>query len=393
MLRRSLVFLDMGTVVFSLFTNFYKSFDDRIIIVVILLIIPILLLGMTDIVDEAFAQNIEKSDFDKRTLSLSNLKNSKLSSNIFTDIQERISEKQKGKPVDEMITVVLKADNASPKFLDELNSRGVIIESQYGNLIQAKIPFEDIEDISNLKNIQSIREPMHPTPDIVSEGASVIGSDQVNSLGNTGSGIKVAIIDIGFDITDPEIASRIVEAISFRADNDITGGGNTNHGTAVAQLVLDVAPDAQLYLYNINTDVEMLTLTNFLINNRDLDVVSMSLSWFGVGAFDGTSDISQAVANVKNSGTLWVNSAGNYADRHYMEQFFDGDSDGFHEYFSGDETIQIDINQRQIVTIFFTWNETWGLASNDFDLYVYKNNNFNSQLQLQQVLNQEPMIQ
>ena len=45
---------------------------------------------------QAFAQNIEKSDFDKQPLSLDNLKNSKMSSNIFTDIQERVSEKQKG---------------------------------------------------------------------------------------------------------------------------------------------------------------------------------------------------------------------------------------------------------------------------------------------------------
>jgi len=372
----------MVPLLFSLLSNLYKSSHYGIAIVVFWSMISILLLGMTGIVDEAFAQNIEKSDFDKQSLSLSDLKNSKMSSNIFTDIQERISEKQKGKPVDEMITIVLKVDNASTKFLDDLKSLGVIIESQYGNLIQARIPFEDIENISDLKNIQSIREPMHPTPDIVSEGASVIGSDQVNSLGNTGSGIKVAIIDIGFDITilesmqivsnDPELpASSIVEAMSFRADEDITAGGSTNHGTATAQIVLDVAPDAQLYLYNINTDVEMLELINFLINERDIDVVSMSLSWFGVGAFDGTSDISQAVANVRNSGTLWVNSAGNYADRHYMGQFSDvSDGDGNHEYFSGDETIQINVQGAQIVTIFLTWNETWGLASNNYDLRV-----------------------
>ena len=47
----------MGSVLFSLLTNFYKSFDKGKIIVVISSTIPIFLLGMTGIVDEAFAQN------------------------------------------------------------------------------------------------------------------------------------------------------------------------------------------------------------------------------------------------------------------------------------------------------------------------------------------------
>jgi len=47
----------MATLVFSLLTNFHKSFDNGIILVVIWSMIPILLLGMTGIADEAFAQN------------------------------------------------------------------------------------------------------------------------------------------------------------------------------------------------------------------------------------------------------------------------------------------------------------------------------------------------
>jgi len=48
--------MGMGKLVFSLFTNYYKNFHNGIILVVIWSMIPILLLGMTVIVDEAFAQ-------------------------------------------------------------------------------------------------------------------------------------------------------------------------------------------------------------------------------------------------------------------------------------------------------------------------------------------------
>jgi len=55
--REPVVFLGMWKLVFSLFTNFHKSFDNGIILVVIWSMIPILLLGMTVTVDEAFAQS------------------------------------------------------------------------------------------------------------------------------------------------------------------------------------------------------------------------------------------------------------------------------------------------------------------------------------------------
>jgi hypothetical protein len=38
-----------------------------------------------------------------------------------------------------------------------------------------------------------------------------------------------------------------ITVMSFRADGDITGGGEV-HGTACAEIVHDVAPDAELYL-------------------------------------------------------------------------------------------------------------------------------------------------
>jgi len=49
--------MGMGAFTFSLLTNFYKTFDNGIILVVILSMIPIFLLGMTGIADEAFAQS------------------------------------------------------------------------------------------------------------------------------------------------------------------------------------------------------------------------------------------------------------------------------------------------------------------------------------------------
>ncbi|HEX8653506.1 MAG TPA: S8 family serine peptidase [Pyrinomonadaceae bacterium] len=71
--------------------------------------------------------------------------------------------------------------------------------------------------------------------------------------GRTGRGVRVAVVDSGIDDKHPALKDRIkgsVEAvvqggkISFQPS---TSGDAAGHGTACAGIILDVAPDADLY--------------------------------------------------------------------------------------------------------------------------------------------------
>jgi subtilisin family serine protease len=251
------------------------------------------------------------------------------------------------------------------------NNLGIIKERSYKNLVQAKIPIAKLEEISKLEYVKFISQPSRAHPDVTSQGTTVIHSDLVNSDGNIGNGINVAVIDQGFNIANPEISSRIVEALSFRADNDITGGGNTAHGTAVAEIIVDVAPGVNLYLYNVNTDVELLNLIDFIISNKPIDIINMSLAFPCSGPFDGTSTLAQKVIDARNNGILWVNSAGNSAEQHWSGLFSDSDADALHNFAGSDETIEISANSGQLIWLSLTWDETWGSASQDYDLRLY----------------------
>jgi len=352
----------MRKLVLSLFTNFYKSFDNGIILVVISSMIPILLLGMTVIVDEAFAQRQVTPNSDTSVsastpvrssqiqitlssdtsvspsipdigsqsqlphsstsvspsipaigsqsgFSLSGLvKNEKISSVLMNKIQkEKILLSSKSLQVSELSRIVIKSSSNSQDYLDQLKNMGVDIELIYEDLIQVSAPLDKIESISNLDSTIFVRDPIYGVPDVVSQGVALISADLVHAGGNTGQGIKVGIIDVtGFDITNPEIKDSIVEWISFRMDGQIAPAGLSNHGGAVAETVNDVAPGAGLFLYNFNTAVEWLTLVQFLIDNRDLDIIVMSVSFFNAGPYDGTSFISQKIDDAKASGILWV---------------------------------------------------------------------------------------
>ena len=46
------------------------------------------------------------------------------------------------------------------------------------------------------------------------------------------------------------------------------GFGEEAHGTAVAEIILDVAPQAELHLYTVGSEVEFLDAMDFIIKTR-----------------------------------------------------------------------------------------------------------------------------
>lgn len=206
---------------------------------------------------------------------------------------------------------------------------------------------------------------------VTSEGVYVIESNVVNSVGHTGQGIKVAVIDFGFNVTDPEIASNVAEARSFTRTNDITDNGDTEHGTSAAQIVVDVAPDVELHLYNFDSvRMDFPTLVDYIINRGDIDVVTMSMGLFGAGHYDGNSAVSKKVQEAEERGIVWVKSAGNLAQKHWSGTFVDADSDGFHD-FGTDESIDITARADSKILLDLTWDDSWTNSRNNYDLFLY----------------------
>lgn len=179
----------------------------------------------------------------------------------------------------------------------------------YENLIQALILPSRLDELANLLFVNLISEPVLPVPLALSEDASLIGVDIINADGNTGAGVKVAIIDAGFDMANPGISPNIVEAISFRAELDLITGGNVvnrNHGTTVAEIIVDVALDVDLLLYNFDTTVSFANLIDYIIVEAEADIISMSLGWFNVGSYDGTNVVSQKLGGARDPGIFYV---------------------------------------------------------------------------------------
>ena len=148
---------------------------------------------------------------------------------------------------------------------------------------------------------------------LVSQGAVRMGADALWSQGHRGAGQTVAVLDMGFGGLDRsielgELPPRAALTIaSFDATYGLDGrseiGGLTQHGVRMAELVHDVAPQARLLLANYHTQAEFRQAVDWALANG-AHVVSHSNS-FLTPPFDGPG------------GVLWVNSVGNYAQRHW----------------------------------------------------------------------------
>ena len=255
-----------------------------------------------------------------------------------------------------------------------------IVETRYQSLLQVLLPPEALESLSQHPSVRYMHSPLTAIQqEIKSEGLAMMGLDAWYESGFRGAGAKVAIADLGFDTYWNQLGSELPENViarSFRTDNDITGGGDA-HGTAAAEVVHDVAPEATLYLVNFGSEVELGNAVDWLIA-EGVHVISSSVGWPGTAYGDGTGLLNGIVEKAERGGILWVQAAGNYAETHWTGTFADPDGNGFHNFADADEGNTISLRRSRPgeervfrVEIFLTWDD-WDALAQDYDLFLFR---------------------
>ena len=92
-----------------------------------------------------------------------------------------------------------------------------------------------------------------------------------------------------------------------------------------------MAPNAQLYLYCVDTTVEVNTAEQAILKLGGVKVISSSLGWPGDSRGDGSgapSSVANAIHDARSHNILWVNSAGNEAQDHWGGKLADTNGDG-----------------------------------------------------------------
>jgi hypothetical protein len=245
----------------------------------------------------------------------------------------------------------------------------VLLRADAFNLVKVKIAAARLMDLASLSGVKYVRTPYHPVPVILSEGVELSGALTWQQEGYSGQGIRVAVIDGGFEglttaLSVGELA-HVVFTHDYTGDGLETGGV---HGTACAEIVHDMAPQAELLLMKIDNDVDLANAVSDAIS-QGADVITHSMGWFNTNFYDGTGTIAQIAAQAVNSGILWVNSAGNSAGKHWEGDWQDTDGDGWLDFAPGDEENTFYLEVGQMISLYFTW-DAWPATDQDYDLYL-----------------------
>jgi subtilisin family serine protease len=264
-----------------------------------------------------------------------------------------------------------------------LEGLGGRIERVQHSLVRCNIDIKSLKQLAETPMIRSVRLPNRLRPTVISEGVFLSSALSYQDLPPYRSaGAKVCILDVGFKSYRDLLGSELPESVtakSFLEEDDIEA--DQVHGTACAEIVHDMAPDAELFLANILYDTDLADAVDWIIQ-QNIDVISYSLgSYWGAG--DGTGFENYLAEIARDSGTVWVSSAGNEAHTHWSGTFNDPDNDGWHNFADGDEILEFyvpaGLAEEWGVEAYLkwydwgTWNEVSGYSgtSEDYDLWLF----------------------
>ncbi len=199
-----------------------------------------------------------------------------------------------------------------------------------------------------------------------------------HAAGEGGAGVRVAVFDSQFadweaytpelgDVTTHDCFAHRSCDLPIDSYNRLPSTGR--HGIACAEVIHDIAPDAELHLVSVTSLTAFENAVDWAIR-EEVDLISMSLSFFNESAYDGTGPVNAAVDRLAAHNILLVTSAGNYAEEHWGGPFADLDHDGRHDFQPGDNGLWVYWNPG-VRRIELVWDDWQSCGSTDLDVYVY----------------------
>ncbi len=224
---------------------------------------------------------------------------------------------------------------------------------------------------------------------VVSEGDITHRANVARAaFSTTGAGVKIGVLSDGVNTLATRQMNGELPAVTVLAGQ----AGSGDEGTAMLEIVSDVAPGAQLYFATANPSSAQFAANIIALRAAGCDIIIDDISYFAETPFqDGQSGASagspnnmgvvvQAVNQVTTAGALYFSSAGNSGNvTDNTSGAWEGNfSDSGANLGGGDVHDFGGGNQFTLVTrgssnrpLFLKWSDPLALSGNDYDLYLY----------------------
>ena len=324
----------------------------------------------------------------------------------------------------------------------QLTDAGVTIEitDPARRRVQAHLRVSRLTAVARLGIVDVIRLPTYTRPragGVTTEGDASLHADAVRAqFGLDGTGVRVGVVSDGIKgvfaagctttcggvdagpIATADLPAAVgvrnaagvligssggIVGKSFSANRDLEGlppaspacafAGAGAEGTALLEIVHDLAPGAKLTFANGDTDLEFNQAVNFLAASND--VVLDDIGFLGE-PYDGTSAVSANTAAALNNPSwpirAYFTAVGNDADEHYYGAYADSGVDGtsiagittpghlhlFQRTADTTDVLGLGAQPFNVIAlppngeaaIFLTWDDPFGASGNNYDMYL-----------------------
>lgn len=296
------------------------------------------------------------------------------------------------------IQVYVHADLANPNVVTNLESVGFTTEvvSSRLELVQGWVPWDAIDSLLNVEGVLSVTAPAYGIADtgsVNTAGDSILRAADVRSrLNVTGQGVRVGVISDGVEGWQAVAASPYFDLPSqITIASGLAGAGY--EGTAMLEIVHDLAPDADLYFATGQTTASYFAAVDWMIQ-QGVNVIVDDMSYYVVDPATNAGDaqpyfqdgpVAQAAMDAISDNVVYITAAGNWQyvfdgnaytniRGHWQGQYRDiAGWPGWHNFsITGiDRGARVWVGPGSTLRANLEWSDPWGQSSNNYDLYLF----------------------
>jgi hypothetical protein len=333
------------------------------------------------------------------SLILGQFKNSaiekKFEKGVLKEIKKVSVEKQKGKSnseikisvknkyiaIDNDLRILCRVRISNSSARDKIISLGGKIKNESHNDIYVWIPFDKIENVAELNDVLSIGSKgvaVYRT-EVISAGVGLHRTDSVyTAYGLTGSGIKVGVMSDGMNYWTASKDNGDLPTFVYAVDNtNNTANYPGSEGTAMMEIIHDIAPSAELWFGGIYGDDTPLDFANRVSHLKEqgckviVDDVGLAIGY----SYFQENEISVAIRQfIQNNNGCYISAAGNENGQMYTGTNYTVAADSFINFVGSTNELIFTCNDTGMVRITLQWADDWYQPVEDYDLYVYDNN-------------------
>ena len=210
--------------------------------------------------------------------------------------------------------------------------------------------------------IQAVDPPHFRAGSVTTEGDALHMGPQARSapLSLNGNGMKVGVISNG--VTSLAAAQATGD---LPMNTIVLGVGSGDEGTAMLEIIHDLAPGADLYFAPSGADRTSFGNAVAALHAQGCQIICDDLGWY-LDPFFEHSPTGLLIGNLQGiRDYLHVSAAGNDAQLHHQQVFTDANSDGWH-----DPYLIVRVPNGAMLDVFMQWKEPLnGTPVSDYDLY------------------------